>query len=106
MMEELKKAHYMNREEIINYLVSHKDEFAKKYQISNLALFGSYARGDNRVDSDVDIAIKTDLSDYFLLFDFKEELEKKFRTKVDIVRIRDKMNLALKRRISRDGIYV
>lgn len=64
--------------------------------------FGSYAWNENRDDID----IETPLSDYFLLYDFKEELENFFHTKVDIVRLRDKMNMALKRRIEKNGIYV
>lgn len=96
----------MTKNQIINYLKEHKSDFAKKYQISKLALFGSYSRDENRDDSDIDIAIETKLSDYFLLFDFKEELENQFHTKVDVVRIREKMNESLRRRILMDGIYV
>jgi predicted nucleotidyltransferase len=96
----------MTKNEIIVYLKEHKDDFMNKYQISKLALFGSYSRDENRDDSDVDIAIETPLSDYFKLYDFKEELENYFHTKVDVVRLRDKMNMALRRRIEKDGIYV
>jgi len=96
----------MTKNEIIAYLKEHKDDFMQKYQISKLALFGSYSRDENRDDSDVDIAIETPLSDYFKLYDFKEELENFFHTKVDVVRLRDKMNMALRKRIEKDGIYV
>ncbi len=96
----------MTKNEIVNYLQAHKDEFAKKYQISKIALFGSYARGENRENSDIDVAIETKLSDYFLLYDFKEELEKFFGSKVDVVRLREKMNAHLRKRIEKDGIYV
>ena len=96
----------MTKEDIINFLQENKNKFLNKYKISNIALFGSYARGENREDSDIDIAIETPLSDYFLLYDLKEELEKQFHQKVDIVRLREKMNQSLKRRIQQDGIYV
>ena len=96
----------MKKNEIISYLQTHKNEFMEKYQISKLILFGSYSRDENREDSDIDIAIETPLSDYFKLYDFKEELENRFHTKVDIVRLRDRMNMALKKRIEKDGIYV
>lgn len=96
----------MNKNEIVSYLKSHKEEFNTRFQISKIALFGSYARGENRDDSDVDIAIETPLSDYFLLYDLKEELEKQFHSKVDLVRVREKMNASLKKRIASDGIYV
>ncbi|MDO9206808.1 MAG: nucleotidyltransferase domain-containing protein [Sulfuricurvum sp.] len=96
----------MIKEEILQYLKAHQEEFKSKYQISKIALFGSYARGENREDSDVDIAIETKLSDYFALYDFKETLENTFHTKVDVIRLRDKMNLSLKNRILSEGIYV
>ncbi|HIP13139.1 MAG TPA: nucleotidyltransferase [Arcobacter sp.] len=96
----------MSKDDIIAYLKAHKDDFLKKYQISKLVLFGSYSRDENRDDSDIDIAIETPVSDYFLLYDFKEELENFFNKKVDVVRLRDKMNMAFKSRIEKDGIYV
>lgn len=96
----------MIKEEILSYLRAHQEEFRSKYQISKIALFGSYARGENHDNSDIDIAIETKLSDYFALYDLKEGLENTFHTKVDIVRLRDKMNPSLKNRILREGIYV
>ena len=96
----------MNKEQVLDFLKVHKEEFSKKYQISNMALFGSLARGDEKVGSDIDIAIETKLSDYFKLYDFKEELEKQFHSRVDIVRLRENMNPLLKSRILNEGIYV
>ncbi len=96
----------MEKEEILKFLKEHKEYFAKKYKIINLVLFGSIARDEAKKNSDIDIAIETKLSDYFKLYDFKEELEKYFDTKVDIVRLREKMNPLLKNRIFKDGIYV
>jgi len=96
----------MTRETVINFLKNNKKNFYDKYKISNITLFGSYARGENHKDSDVDIAIETTLIDYFKLYDFKEELEKYFNAKVDVIRLRDKMNQSLKNRILNEGIYV
>jgi predicted nucleotidyltransferase len=96
----------MTKNQIIDYLSKYKKDFTDKYQISDIILFGSYSRDENRDDSDVDIAIDTKLSDYFLLYDFKDILEKKFKTKVDLVRMREKMNQSLKKRILKDGVYV
>jgi predicted nucleotidyltransferase len=45
-------------------------------------------------------------NDYFKLYDFREELENSFHTKVDVVRLRAKMNMALRRRIEKDGVYI
>jgi uncharacterized protein len=39
----------MIKEEILSYLRTHQEEFKNKYQISKMALFGSYARGENNI---------------------------------------------------------
>jgi len=96
----------MTKDEIIAYLKKHKNYFMQKYKIAKIILFGSYSRNENKQESDIDIAIETPVSDYFKLYDFKEELEKSFHTQVDIVRLRKQMNLSLKKRIEKDGIYV
>ena len=96
----------MTKIEILDYLRKHRNDFYNKYQVSKIALFGSFSRDENRNDYDVDIAIETKLSDYFLLYDLKEELETIFHKKVYLVRIRKKMNSVLKNRILKDGIFV
>lgn len=57
---------------------------AEKYKLKAVYVFGSYARGEAREDSDVDLLVDTtgaDLSGFFaiggLYNDFEEALEKK-----------------------------
>ena len=95
----------MTKETIINYLTNHKKEFQKEYEVEKIGLFGSYARDEARQDSDIDIFVKMK-PDFFKLIGLKQQIEEYFNIKVDIVRLRDKMNMALKRRILKDGIYV
>ncbi len=95
-----------NKDIILSTLKSMKPELAAKYHIDSLALFGSVARGEAREDSDVDIAVETSTSDYFVLYDLKENLEEALNAKVDLVRLRANMNTHLKNRISRDAVYV
>lgn len=94
------------KDEILNFLKNHKNEYKQKYNISKLALFGSYARNEANSNSDIDIVIETPLSDYFLLFDLKENLEKAFNLKVDLIRLRKNMNKSLKKRIDKEALYV
>lgn len=42
-------------EEYLSILRSEKESLFRKYQISNLGLFGSVARHEQREDSDIDI---------------------------------------------------
>lgn len=95
----------MTKETIIDYLTNHKKEFQKEYEVEKIGLFGSYARDEARQDSDIDIFVQMK-PDFFNLIGLKQEIEDYFNIKVDIVRLRDKMNMALKRRILKDGIYV
>lgn len=75
-----------NTVEILQILKNKKVELEKKFPISELALFGSYARGDNHHGSDIDILI--DFNDNIDGFDYiriAHELEDALKSKVDLV---------------------
>ena len=58
----------------------------KELPIKRASLFGSFARGDNRVDSDIDILI--DIEPSLSIFDvlrMEESLRQKFSRKIDLV---------------------
>ena len=96
----------MSREEILEILKAFKLECAEKYGITTLGLFGSAARDENRTDSDVDVFLKTKTPDPYNLVHIKEELEKQLHLKIDIVRLRERMNPFLKDRIEKEAVYV
>ncbi|EOR96357.1 DNA polymerase, beta domain protein region [Arcticibacter svalbardensis MN12-7] len=75
----------LTKEFIINKLKKIKPELLNKYPISELALFGSYARGDNHADSDIDILIDFNGSIGMKFFTLYHELEDAFNVKVDLV---------------------
>ena len=59
---------------------------AEKYQIGKVFLFGSYARGDFKEDSDVDLRIETgNLKGLFALCGFYTEVEEMLERKVDVL---------------------
>ncbi|MBI5894051.1 MAG: nucleotidyltransferase domain-containing protein [Deltaproteobacteria bacterium] len=96
----------MNRDEIIRFISAHKAEFEQNFGVTKIGLFGSYARGETREGSDIDIVVEVKKPDLFNLIGVKQAIEEAFRRNVDIVRLRDKMNKFLKQRIERDVIYV
>jgi len=75
-----------NTDKIINILTDQKKELEKKYPISELALFGSYARGDYNEDSDIDILVdfnaRIDGFDYIRI---AHALEDCFQHKIDLI---------------------
>ena len=48
----------MTVEEIRKILREHKDELRKKYGVLEIGIFGSYVRGEQEKDSDVDILVE------------------------------------------------
>lgn len=50
--------------------------------------------------------VELERPDLFCLIGIKQAVEEALGSKVDVVRLRDKMNEALRRRIERDAIYV
>ncbi len=97
----------MTRAFVLNFLKEHKAQYLKEYGVTKIGLFGSYAREEAKVSSDVDIAIemlaeKKSLSTFFSL---KRELEKAFQTKVDLG-IESSLKPIAKEHILKEIIYV
>lgn len=95
----------MYKEEILKILSNYKNEYAKKYGIQKIGIFGSVARNDIREGSDVDIVVDISDADLFLLVGIKNELEEKLQKPVDIVTYRENMNPFLKKRIDGEVVY-
>ena len=58
----------------------------KKNDVKKAGIFGSYARGENKKSSDVDILVKVDKNYSLLdLANLKIQLEKAIKKKVDLV---------------------
>jgi predicted nucleotidyltransferase len=71
---------------ILDLLKAKKPELEKKYHLSELGLFGSYARGDYHERSDIDILVDfNEQVDAFLYIRLAHELEDLFRNKIDLV---------------------
>lgn len=58
---------------------------AKKYGVRRLALFGSYARGDHSVTSDIDFLIDKGKIKGLEFFGFINNLEDALGTRVDVL---------------------
>ena len=79
-------------EEYLSILRSEKESLFRKYQISNLGLFGSVACHEQREDSDIDI---------------KSELEKLLGCSVDLFCKRESFaGTRMEKSINKDLIYV
>jgi len=96
----------MNKAQALGILRTYKDNHAKEYGITKLGVFGSVARDESSLQSDIDVVVELESPNLFLLSRIRMELEELFRSHVDIVRMRDKMNAFLKQQIHQDALYV
>ena len=95
----------MGKKEIIEILDNYKKEFAEKYGILKIGVFGSTARDEAGENSDVDVVVQISEPDLFMLVGIKNDLEERLRRPVDIVTYREKMNQFLKARIDKEAVY-
>ncbi len=96
----------LSKNEILQYLRRYKEENKQVYSINKLGIFGSFSRDEASSSSDIDIVVDFHKADIFNQISIKQELEKTFGTKVDIVALWKHMNPKLRSRIDRDALYV
>ena len=72
-------------QDIQNTLRLHKPDLESRYPISELAVFGSYARGDATPGSDVDILVSFHSPIGLAFATLADELESLLHKKVDLV---------------------
>ena len=69
-----------------NSLISLKPYLQRKYNISSIALFGSYAREEQTDKSDIDILVDFKKTPDLLTFiEIEEFLKEKLKTTVDLI---------------------
>jgi len=75
----------ITKEEILRTLANDKSELQKQFKVRSMALFGSYARGDQKSDSDVDILVEVDPSIGLEFVTLAKRIEKLLGVDVDLV---------------------
>ena len=94
-----------SREEILSLLSQNKSNLENRFKVRRMALFGSYARGDQRSDSDVDILVDIDPSVGLEFVTLAEQIEQLLELPVELVSRRAIKPNKLKY-IEQDLIYV
>jgi hypothetical protein len=93
----------MVQSEIKNIILSHLKEFDP----IKVGIFGSYARGDNKKDSDIDILVKFKESPSLLtLIKLENDLSEILGVKVDLVTTGALKNKRIKKSIKKDLINI
>ena len=96
----------MNKIEIINTLQSDSQFRTDNYGVVSIALFGSYVKGLEKKDSDVDFIFEFKEPSYSLLMGLYKYLEHKLNSKSEIVRKVPHLSDRFLNNIKNDLIYV
>ncbi len=72
-------------DQILHILRQHKPELQRKYPVSGIAVFGSYARGEATAGSDLDIAVDINGPMGLSFVAMANEIENLFGIKTDVV---------------------
>jgi len=75
-------------EEIKEILKEHKEEVSRKYKVSEIGIFGSFVRGEQKKRSDLDILVEFDeenIPSFLNLIEMERYLQRLLRKKVDLV---------------------
>ena len=87
------------REQVLNEII----DFAEKYDVKKVVLFGSRARGDFKRTNDIDLAVYGENFDHFAL-DVNEETSTLLQ--FDIVDADRKMQPELRESIEKEGVVL
>jgi predicted nucleotidyltransferase len=93
-------------EEAKAVLKEHKAQVAQKYRVSEIGIFGSFVRGQQKKRSDIDILVDfSEIPDLLKFIELERYLQKLLRKKVDLV---DKQGIRpqLKDIIMKEVIYI
>lgn len=91
---------------IISTLNVHKSEVFKNYNLKELGVFGSLVRGENNLNSDVDMIVEYNITpDLLKYIELENHLEKILNTKVDLI-IKTSIRPELKNDILSEVIYL
>ena len=94
----------LSPDQVLPLLRQRQGAWRQRYQLQRIGLFGSTARNEATAQSDVDVWVELDPLTPYATVHLKQELEVLLQRPVDLVRLRERMNPALRQAILREGI--
>ena len=91
--------------ECIELLKAYKKENASKYGIECIGIFGSFARGEQNENSDLDVYLEADTISLFQMGSLLYDLENLLGVKVDLIHKHKRLRAEFLNTIKRDIIY-
>jgi predicted nucleotidyltransferase len=95
----------MSNHEIIATLRNEKPYLRQHFGVEEIGIFGSFARGEEKADSDIDIIVSLSLPDYSNFAGLLIYLEKRLNHKIDLVRKGGHLSQKFMRIALKDAVY-
>ena len=79
----------LTKEAIIDFIKTNREHISSNYRVSKIGLIGSYARGEQREESDIDLLVEFEpgTEDLFeLKSELKQYFKKYFNRNIDVCR--------------------
>ena len=95
----------LSYEDILDLLRSERIFLKNEFGVINIGLFGSYAKGTQQDDSDIDFLVEFEEPRFEYVAGLQIYLEKKFNRKIELVRKGLRVNHRLTDRIGDEVIY-
>lgn len=94
----------ISADQVLACLREHQNDWRRRFNLQRIGLFGSLARRQATASSDIDVWVELDPLTPFATVHLKQELEALLLRPVDLVRLRQRMNPALRQAILQEGI--
>ena len=101
---QIMKQHLSHRD-ILRLLKAEKAFLKNEFGVINIGLFGSYVKGNQRADSDIDLLVELKEPRFDWIAGLQMYLEKRFDKKIELVRKSDNVNRRFTQRIASEVIY-
>ena len=92
--------------EVLQVLTQQKAFLLETYRLTRLGIFGSYARGEQTVESDIDVLVDYEKAPtLWRLIELRDYLSELFAIKVDVV-TRNGLKARIRERVLAEVIYL
>ena len=95
------------RDQILSFIAQNRNLLRDKFHIVRIGLFGSYARGDQKIDSDIDLLVEFEENTQDL-YELKSQLKDFFKDRfgIDVDICREKyIKPRIKKTILKETVY-
>lgn len=83
-----------------------KPTLEKRFKVKTIDIFGSYARGEQTIKSDLDLLVTWSVpEDLFMIYDLRQYLKRKLHLKVDII-AKEFLNKHIKEQVIEEAVPV